>query len=400
VVLGGHHASPEAEVVLAHHASVDAVVVGEGERALLALTNAPTELQKTPNLVYRGRLGISRAPSASLLDQSELDSIGPTFSGASLRSTPGKFAHATYVSARGCPLRCSFCAVANEKIRAKSPAVVAKELEELVSESGYSRIAIEDNFFAHSMKRTAEVCSAIRTLRKSVAFTWDCQTRVESLARPGIIRMMAEAGCEAVYVGVEALHPELLTKLGKTATPEAYLQALLDKVVPALLASPIDCHINLQFGVPGTADIHRQFAERALRDLSRKATIAGKTITIFPQLAVMYPGTADSRVALGERRFGTESREVFEAFTEWEARRQPILNWMGRNFAHGTGGIPEGILDGYSLRLGQFEVVGEAVLRILSELSFVESLPGLRLFKYGEFLASPRDSEGTGSQRC
>jgi hypothetical protein len=248
------------------------------------------------------------------------------------------------------------------------------------------RIAIEDNFFAHSLTRTLELCAALERLRETVPIEWDCQTRVESLARGGVIDALARAGCEAVYIGVEALDPEILRYLGKTSTPDRYLRTLVDVVVPRLLASPVACYLNLQFGVVGETDVQRQRRQERLAQLGRAAAAVGREITVFPQLAVMYPGTSHFAMAVQENRFGPNTREVFEDFTEWESRRQPVLDWMGETFAHGTGGIPEGILDAQELRHGRFVVDGLAVLRILEDLRITENTAGIRLFRYGRYL--------------
>src|SRR5207253_1270066 len=96
-------------------------------------------------------------------------------------------------------------------------------------------IAIEDNFFAHSRSRTLELCEALQALQSSCPFTWDCQTRVESLCREGVPQAMAGAGCEAVYIGVEAFAPEHLWYLRKTNHPGTYIRALEEQVVPQLI---------------------------------------------------------------------------------------------------------------------------------------------------------------------
>jgi serine phosphatase RsbU (regulator of sigma subunit) len=48
---------------------------------------------------------------------------------------------------------------------------------------------------------------------------------------------MQQAGCEAVYLGVESLHDEVLRFLRKTGNPQHYLSKLTEQVVPSLLDS-------------------------------------------------------------------------------------------------------------------------------------------------------------------
>ncbi|MBX3451340.1 MAG: cobalamin-dependent protein, partial [Planctomycetaceae bacterium] len=214
VVFGGHHASAQSNVILNHHAYIDCVVRGEGEIALVELITRYPRLDEVPSLTYRSGLEVKENPhEAPRLSTEALDGIPPTYQGWGLRSAPGKFDHTTYVSARGCPLRCAFCAVSNAAIHNKSIPSVIRDLRVLVGDMGYKRIAIEDNFFAHSPKRTIDLCQAIEELQRELPFQWDCQTRVESYKNENVVDAMERAGCEAVYLGVESLDPEHLLYL-------------------------------------------------------------------------------------------------------------------------------------------------------------------------------------------
>lgn len=390
IVFGGHHASAQADVILDSHAGlVDVVVHGEGEIALSKLVTEYPRLWSVPGISFVDEAGdVRRTKPAPLLTPDELDHIAVTFDGIGVCSVPGKFDHVTYVSARGCPLRCAFCSVANQAIRAKSIHTVVEDIRQLVGQLGYKRVAIEDNFFAHSRKRTIELCDALAELRNEMAFTWDCQTRVESMDRTGIIPAMEKAGCEAVYLGVEALCHDHLLYLAKTRNPLRYLDALQARVVPALLDSEIDCYINLQFGLPGETEHHRRETLMRLNAIGVMASNKGREITVFPQLHVVYPGTQHFHDAVSEGRFGPSGYRIFETFTRWEDEQKPILRWLGEHFAHGVGGIPEGILSPNKLRSGQFEVDVDRVLEVNAYLRDVERLEGISLFKYGSYLAS------------
>jgi radical SAM superfamily enzyme YgiQ (UPF0313 family) len=384
-ILGGHHAGADAETVLKHHAeTVDLVIAGEGERSLLELLKDHSDYSRVPGAFhYKNGVVVKNAPPIPL-NQEELDSIQITFKSNEIIGTPGKFNHVTYVSARGCPLPCAFCAVGNDKIRAKNINVVLNDISQLL-EMGWTQIAIEDNFFAHAPKRTREICLGLAELKekKRIDFSWDCQTRVESLARPDTIELLTKAGCEAVYIGVESLIPEHLAYLNKAPQPEKYLQKLIDVVIPLLMKSPINCYLNLQVGIPGETSIHHEKTISVLRDVGEIAARHGKKITIFPQLHVVYPGTTHYRVGVAEGRF---PKDVFESFTLWEAQEEPILQWLGEHFAHGTGGVPEGIMKPELLRENKFEVDSKAVFRILEIMGKIEKLKGIDVFHYGKYI--------------
>lgn len=386
VVLGGHHASADSEFILRRHSDVvDLIIIGEGERSLCDLIRLYPSIEEVGSLAFLDPNNcLVRTKSGAPLTQAELDSIPISYGDNGLIGTPGKFDHVTYVSARGCPLRCAFCAVANERIRAKSVPVVIQDIEDLL-DMGFTRIAIEDNFFAHSAARTRDLCKALAELKRKRDFAWDCQTRVESLARKGTITQMAEAGCEAVYIGVESIHPDQLLYLNKTNNPSKYLHDLVDVVVPALLETTVDCYLNLQFGVPGETIKHERMTFEVLSHLGNLATSHGKCITVFPQLHVVYPGTAHFQEGIAQGRFPSD---VFESFTEWEFRQAPVLFWLGEHFAHGTGGIPEGILNHRLLRKGLYEVDTSAVFRISAALRSIDRIPGMKTFNYGDYLVA------------
>lgn len=392
IVLGGHHAGSDAEVVLrSHREIVDYVVIGEGEIAMVEFLRNYPNVRSTPGLAFLNGENYTANRSAMLLSQAHLDSIPIAFKNNGALGVAGKFGHITYVSARGCPLGCAFCAVGNQKIRAKSVPRVIDDVRQLVA-LGYSRIAIEDNFFAHTLQRTKELCEALIELRRTgLEFTWDCQTRVESMDRVGLIELMESAGCEAVYLGVESLNPDQLRYLNKTPSPENYLDRLQNRVVPALLASNVQGYINLQFGLPGENDQHHEQTKAVLSSIGESAWKLGKTVTVFPQLHVVYPGTSHFQQGLLAGKF---PRDIFEQFTAWEAKQAPVLNWLGRHFAHGTGGIPVGILNPRALQSGRFAgkslniIDPDAITRIDSILSDLDQMDGIEVFKYGKYLVS------------
>ena len=144
--------------------------------------------------------------------------------------------------------------------------------------------------------------------KETAAFKWDCQTRVESLKSPEIIKAMEKAGCYAAYLGVEALNYEHLIYLGKTKNPDRYLELLFDIVIPNMLNSNVDCYINLQLGIPGSNGSHHKQTMESLQIVGAMAKKKGKHITVFPQLHVVYPGTKHYYDAVAEKR----NRECFE----------------------------------------------------------------------------------------
>jgi radical SAM superfamily enzyme YgiQ (UPF0313 family) len=387
-IFGGHHATPQDDVILRRHdQEVDLIIRGEGEIALSYFLHHHDDLTAIPNLSFREGRTIVRNPDAPLLDQDHLDKLNSTLGIDKFRTPPGKFHRVTYVSARGCPLKCSFCAVRASKIRAKSIPTVIEDLRYLVLQQAHHSIAIEDNFFAHQPRRTLELCAAIEQLQAEKPFVWDCQTRVESMCRADVVTAMARANCDAVNLGVESLVPDHLTFLGKTLKPDKYLQLLEEQAVPLMLGAGMAVNINLQLGIPGEDESHRQLTLWRLKRLGRVALRLRGKIAVHPQLHVIYPGTPHFDESVERGNFGKLGREVFEEFAPWEASNQPILTYLGRHFAHGVGGIPMSILQNEALRSGRFEIAKEAIGVLTQHLTDMENIPGINVFHYGEYLA-------------
>jgi len=142
---------------------------------------------------------------------------------------------------------------------------------------------------------------------------------------------------------------------------------------------------------------HRKRTMLSLWRLGQLARMRGKKITIFPQLHVVYPGTNHFRSAVAEQRFGSDSETIFERFVAWEAQHEPVLHWLGRHFAHGTGGIPEGILEPDALRNGSFVVDPDRVLGVENQLEEMGKLDGIQVFEFGKYLSPSINAGLAGS---
>lgn len=385
VVFGGHHAAPEATLVLSRHPEVDLVATGEGERTLAHIVGATAAtMSQVPGLAFRdadGAVCYSAAPVP--LSQAELDGLSPLWRGSALVGTPGKFGRATLVTARGCPLKCAFCAVGNQQIRGQSVAAVLRNAELMLS-LGHHDLAIEDNFFARDPARTISICEGLSRLAgRFPALRWDCQTRVESLLRDDVIRALAGANCSAVYLGVESVVSDDLAYLRKTAQPGRFLAQLEESVVPRLIRSGVGVYLNLQFGLPGARSGSHAQAMNLLGRLGEVASRQETEIVVFPQLHVVYPGTPHFREYVND---GALAYDAFESFTEWEDDAQPVLRWLGEHFAHGVGGIPIGLLERSSLRASAFEPSWKSIEAVTRQIADISAIPGIRVFQYGKHL--------------
>jgi hypothetical protein len=388
VIMGGHHVNSQEEVILGQHTEVDIIVRGEGELPLAQLVKNYPKLKEVQGITYRVSGQPKHNPAPPLLTGTELDALPFDINEIRLQSPLGKFDHITYVSARGCPLKCHFCAVSNERIRSKSINKVIEDLKYLVLKKGFKKIAIEDNFFARSPKRTIELCNAIvkgHQQNPDFRFTWDCQTRVESVLKPEIVSSMKKAGCEAVYLGVENFDSGLLKYLGKTTDPLKYLENTR-RAIDLLTSSGIECYVNLQIGLPDERKEEKQRNLEGIRTLGEIAYKNKKAITVFPMLAVVYPGT----YLFNELIEKGVPASVFEDYTPWEEQHEEMQHFLSDHFAHGTGGLPTGLFDNIEqIKNLDFDKALSKAFRIVRYIEDLKKIPHVSVFDYSGFIVTP-----------
>ncbi len=123
------------------------------------------------------------------------------------------------MTARGCPYRCSFCEryIRGGHYRMRSADSVVAELEELVTRFGCTEVVIYDDTFTANKKRAAEICEKLLTL--GLKIRWDCRTRVDCVD-PGLLKLMARAGCSRISFGVESASDDVRELFNKKITIE------------------------------------------------------------------------------------------------------------------------------------------------------------------------------------
>jgi len=401
VILGGHHVkesqkpsskyafpdwqeySGESTIVLENHPEIDLCCIGEGERTLDDLLSGKP-LKEVRGIAYRTDKGILKNPLAPRLLGNDLDTISiKNFDEKSLGKMR-QFGNVNYVSATGCPLACSFCSVGREQVESKSLTRKMEELEYLIEKfpqvKDDERISIQDNFFGKSVEDTKALCEAIVARSEEYPefyFNWDCQTRVESMTDPTLTDLMKKAGCVSVYLGVENFSEELLQYLNKAHNPTSYLKSAR-KSIANLLDSDIEVYMEYQTGIPMETEEHRKENIEALIDIGKTAAERGKEITVFMSLSVVYPGT-DLAYDMFENG---APRNAFEIFTEWEDQQEELRGYLGRNFAHGTGGIPTGVMDMEKFKSGEILFDYDKFLAIDNYLAEIRKIKGINLFEY------------------
>lgn len=306
VVLGGGHASHEAETVLTRSPEVDLIVIGEGEATLPELIEALRSgqpLEQVPGLALRKEGTIIRTATRPRL--TDLDRL----------PYPARFLdealgvdielQAQFIStSRGCPSACRFCSSPTfwgRAVQTRSPASVVDEFLFLRQRFGTLYVSLRDDTFTADRARTIELCRLL--IERRAHLFWNCQTRVEAVDEE-VLSWMKRAGCECVQLGVESGSPRILKELGKRITPEQVIQA-----ADAVHRVGLHLSVYLIAAVPDESEADRQ----ATRDLVRR--IKPHDLQVAP--LAYYPGTALFNSAV---RHGTVSPALFA-----EDRREALV---------------------------------------------------------------------------
>ncbi|MDR2699234.1 MAG: B12-binding domain-containing radical SAM protein [Nitrososphaerota archaeon] len=217
-LLGGSHVSFWDENALKEYPELDIVVRKEGEVTLLELMERieagkpyydvvgttcrnGDEIVKNPDRPYIQDLDSLPFPAHHLFPLDYLNKFGVVI-------------FPVYTS-RGCTFWCNFCSAVRmfgRGYRMRSPKNVVDELEHLVKDFGAQQFTFYDDAFSVDQNRVREICTLIQ--ERGLKIKWDCETRVDMVDRE-LLQTMKDAGCIAVWFGVEAGSQMVIDAMGK-----------------------------------------------------------------------------------------------------------------------------------------------------------------------------------------
>jgi len=127
---------------------------------------------------------------------------------------------------------------------------MARDLDKLHS-LGVRNLTFVDDTFNVPKDRFKQLLRLM--IRKNYGFRWNCFYRCDH-GDAETVQLMREAGCEAVFLGIESGSDKILALMNKTARRSDYLRA-----IPILRNSGILTHANFIVGFPGeTAETVRE----------------------------------------------------------------------------------------------------------------------------------------------
>lgn len=329
-VAGGYHASLCPEDF--DRDFVDFIVVGEGEitfRELVSALSPGRDYSFIAGIIYRrdGRQVATRPrlPSPNM-DEHPLplrhltDHYRPFYH--------FHFWDNPYVveTTRGCPYRCTFCAVwkfHNKSCRARTPEVVIQDLKNVASQI----VCFVDDNFLQNLPRAERLCELVKQAGLQARY-W-IQARADSIVRrPDVVEKWAGVGLHAALIGFEKISEKELESVNKSSSTR-----INEEAMEILHNNGIDMW--------GAFIVDPQWTKPdfdALIDYVRSKKISFPIFTVLTPL----PGTAFFQEKLNELL--TRNYEVFDFLHTVLPTKLPIEEFysnMARLYANTTMGWAE-----------------------------------------------------------
>lgn len=205
------------------------------------------------------------------------------------------------VTSRGCPYRCSFCAVHlsfGRTFRYHSAERVLKEINILIEKYGADEVHFFDDVFTCNRQRVIELC---KKMSDNLKINWTCETRVNRVDAD-LLMEMNKAGCYKISFGVESGVPRLLKLIKKDITLEQCIQAFRNAKKAGMETMGL-----FMLALPS------ETKEESMETID----FAIKLKPDFVQFAITapYPGTDLDGIA---RQYGTIITPDYSKYTSWE----------------------------------------------------------------------------------
>jgi anaerobic magnesium-protoporphyrin IX monomethyl ester cyclase len=235
----------------------------EGELALTRVVQALRDgesLLGIPNVIFRDGQEFRFNPT-----EVESNSLNENRVDYSLFQRLGNFV--SFRTAKSCPFSCSFCGFPARagKYVYLSPDEVIQELDHIQEHESVTNLTILDDT-ANVPKGRFKILLR-KMIERKYDFRWNCMYRSDK-GDYEVIDLMAEAGCEGVFLGVESGSDVMLEQMNKTARRADYMRA-----IPRLKDVGIATHANVIVGFPGetldTVNGTRSLLEEAQPDFFR-----------------------------------------------------------------------------------------------------------------------------------
>jgi len=291
VVLGGSGFSilPQAYM---HELDGDWGIAGEGERTFVALLRA-LEQGHDPSTIAgvissTSNIGpfFSRSSIANIASGPVIQAQRPANWSENLQPLRDPFDYARYIrrggtgniqTKRGCVFKCCYCTyplLEGNRFRARDAVDVVDEIEKLQQDYGPHPIFFVDSILNFPRGHVEAICDEI--LRRKLKLRWSCYATPIKLDRHQA-QLMADAGCEGIELGSDAVDDGQLSRLGKSFNAE-----IAERANRYCLEAGLKVCQTIIFGAPGESEDSVRTTCRTLRKMNPTAVVAMTGVRLYP----------------------------------------------------------------------------------------------------------------------
>jgi anaerobic magnesium-protoporphyrin IX monomethyl ester cyclase len=280
-ILGGSHGTFWDENALNEYPSLDLIVRKEGEQTFIELLKklqSKSSLDNVLGITFRREGKIIRTPDRPFIE--DLDSLPfPAHDLMPLEKLKhdGKILF-PLVTSRGCVYWCDFCSTVRmfgRGYRWRSAKNVVDEMQLVHDKYGVDQVTFYDDAFSVDRARVMKICEELRA--RKLDLTWDCGTRVDMVDRE-MLKTMRDAGCFAVWLGVESGSEKILGAMNKSIKLDQTRKAFKTANKVGLMTIA-----NTVIGFPGETEQTARETIRFVKELNPDS--------IGFYVATPYPGT-------------------------------------------------------------------------------------------------------------
>lgn len=287
VIFGGVHPTLVPDRVIKNE-FIDAVVIGEGEGALLEMADS---LERRGTIVARGiknvwfRSGAGHVVKNPLRPPiKDLDSLPFPDKDLFYEHVP-VFKDAYFImTSRGCPFGCAYCSNNFLKrlpgygsVRRRSVGSVISELELAVRKYGPKSVLIEDDVFTSDIGWLKAFLGQYRTC---VGLPFFCLTHPTAI-KTSTAMLLKQGGCYRVQLGIQSLSEASRRRLNRFET-----NAQITRAISAFKKAGISLDLDHIFGLPYESEAEQVAAAR-FYNKARPAKINAFNLQYFPRTGIL-----------------------------------------------------------------------------------------------------------------
>jgi anaerobic magnesium-protoporphyrin IX monomethyl ester cyclase len=222
-VVGGPHVTLMPKEFLDEATNVDVVVVGEGEYAMVEISEAfegKKQFSQILGISYRQNGEVINNPTRPFMQQlDELPYPAYDLVDMELYLSPKKIGYRSFqdraismITSRGCPFNCCFCAVhlhMGQNYRAHSAKYVLDHIQYVVDKFKVKNIFFEDDNLTLDIKRFEAICDGI--IERKIKIGWETPNGVRAdCLNLDLLKKMKLSGANSIFVGVESGDQQIL----------------------------------------------------------------------------------------------------------------------------------------------------------------------------------------------